>query len=293
MKKSQEIIGLPVFSVLDGKKIGQVKDLVINPEEGKVDFILVSNRNWYVGARVLAYKSVMGIGEHAVTTESENSLTSINETANANNLLERNVELKGNRVLTNKGNLIGVISEYEIDENTGKISRLEYRTAEDESKIEVIESEQVMTYGIDVLVIKQNGGGGPIAPNREEIITPPQPAPVQAETVNATIVPAPVSPPVEASPLDSAASTPIAPAEPAVVAPAPAPEPAAAPPQATDGAAFFRQRQRQFLLGKKLIQDIRDAAGNILFAQGTIVSEEILNLAEKNNKFVELTQCAR
>ena len=32
MKKSQEIIGLPVFSIMDGKKIGQVKDLVINPE---------------------------------------------------------------------------------------------------------------------------------------------------------------------------------------------------------------------------------------------------------------------
>lgn len=112
MKKTQEIIGLPVFSVLDGKKIGQVKDLVINPEEGKVDFILVSNRNWYDGARVLGYKSVMGIGEHAVTTESENLLTTINETANANKLLERHIELKGNRVLTNRGNLIGVISEY-------------------------------------------------------------------------------------------------------------------------------------------------------------------------------------
>jgi sporulation protein YlmC with PRC-barrel domain len=36
MKKSQEIIGLPVFSIMDEKKIGQVKDLVINPEEGKI-----------------------------------------------------------------------------------------------------------------------------------------------------------------------------------------------------------------------------------------------------------------
>ena len=33
MKKTQEIIGLPVFSIVDGRKIGQVKDLIINPEE--------------------------------------------------------------------------------------------------------------------------------------------------------------------------------------------------------------------------------------------------------------------
>ena len=169
MKKSQEIIGLPVFSILDGKKIGQVKDLVINPEEGKVDFILVSNRNWYVGARVLAYKSVMGIGEHAVTTESENLLTTINETANANSLLERSIELKGNRVLTNKGNLIGVISEYVVNEDSGKISRLEYRTAQDETKIEVIEAQHVMTYGVDVVVIKENGD--PVASPPDTVYT--------------------------------------------------------------------------------------------------------------------------
>jgi uncharacterized protein YrrD len=97
MKKSQEIIGLPVFSIVDGRKIGQVKDLVINPEEGKVDFILVSNGSWYVGARVLPFKAVLGVGEHAVTTESENHLAQINETSTANSLLQRNIEVKGNR----------------------------------------------------------------------------------------------------------------------------------------------------------------------------------------------------
>jgi len=60
-----------------------------------------------------------------------------------------------------------------------------------------------------------------------------------------------------------------------------------------DGAAFFKQRQRQFLLGKKLIQDIKDAAGNLLIPEGTIVTERVIDLAEKNNKYVELTQCVK
>lgn len=283
MKKSQEIIGLPVFSIVDGKKIGQVKDLVINPEEGKVDFILVSNHNWYVGARVLAYKSVMGIGEHAVTTERDNLLTPINETANANNLLERNIELKGNRVLTNKGNLIGVVSEYVVDEDNGKISRLEYRTAEDESKIEIIEAGQVMTYGIDVVVIKEHAGSTPPSTSAREASSEdlaPSAPPEETIIPTAPVIeqPVPSSPP---------------PAAPATVK-APDIEPSApSTPTAADGATFFKQRQRQFLMGKKLIQDIRDAAGNILIAQGTVVTEAILDLAEANNKFVELTQCAR
>ncbi len=75
MKKSQEIIGLPVFSVVDGREVGQVKDLVINPEEGVVEYVLVNGGSWYVGARVLPYRAVLGIGAHAVTTESETQLT--------------------------------------------------------------------------------------------------------------------------------------------------------------------------------------------------------------------------
>lgn len=290
MKKSQEIIGLPVFSILDGKKIGQVKDLVINPEEGKVDFILVSNRNWYVGARVLAYKSVMGIGEHAVTTESENLLTTIDETANANNLLERNIELKGNRVLTNKGNLIGVISEYVVDEENGKIFRLEYRTAQDESKIEIIEAQKVMTYGVDVVVIKENGDSAPPSTPPQEVA---QKEPdVASMPVQADVNEIPTTPVIDqaqlASPPPAKPETPVtvkSHQEPVLVT--------SPPPTASDGAAFFKQRQRQFLMGKKLIQDIRDAAGNILISQGTLVTEAILDLAEANNKFVELTQCAR
>ncbi|HHV15064.1 MAG TPA: photosystem reaction center subunit H [Gelria sp.] len=241
MKKSQEIIGLPVFSILDGKKIGQVKDLVINPEEGKLDFILVSNGSWYVGARVLPYKAVMGIGEHAVTTESENLLSNIGDTSSAANLLQRNIVIKGNRVLTDKGNLIGVISEYEVDELSGKIVRLEYKTAVDESKTDIVEAADVLTYGADVIVVRENQDSSP----------DPDSSSVSEDSTS------------EVSG------------------------------EETDGAAFFKQRQKQYLLGKKLIQDVKDDAGNILIAEGTLVTEEIINLAEQHNRFNELSQCAK
>ena len=241
MKKSQEIIGLPVFSILDGKKIGQVKDLVINPEEGKLDFILVSNGSWYVGARVLPYKAVMGIGEHAVTTESENLLSNIGDTSSAANLLQSNIVIKGNLVLTDKGNLIGVISEYEVDELSGKIVRLEYKTAVDESKTDIVEAADVLTYGADVIVVRENHDSSPV----------PDSSSVSEDSTS------------EVSG------------------------------EETDGAAFFKQRQKQYLLGKKLIQDVKDDAGNILIAKGTLVTEEIINLAEQHNRFNELSQCAK
>jgi len=309
MKKSQEIIGLPVFSVMDGKKIGQVKDLVLNPEEGKLDFILVSNGSWYSGARVLPYKAVMGIGLHAVTTESDSLMTNISETANAHSLLQRNIEIKGNKVLTNRGNLIGIVIEYEVDETNGKVTRLEYRTAQDESVVEVIDADQVLTYGLDVIVIKEEAAGhSPIDDGSSQPEESAQPAEVADEPAAAPAPAAPVDiPAVTVMESVSSEVPPVAeptPARPVIPPPIPqpvipsqvreeAPEADAATSPGGDGAALFKQRQRQFLLGKKLIQDIRDAAGNLLIPEGTVVTEKIIDLAEKNNKYVELTQCVK
>lgn len=309
MKKSQEIIGLPVFSVMDGKKIGQVKDLVLNPEEGKLDFILVSNGSWYSGARVLPYKAVMGIGLHAVTTESDSLMTNISETASAHSLLQRNIEIKGNKVLTNRGNLIGVVIEYEVDETDGKITKLEYKTAQDESVIEVIDANQVLTYGLDVIVIKEEAiGGGPIGgpSSTEEIAQPaedteavvvapvaPAPAPASAAVVEASPEPVNVPPVNQPEPVRPVVPPVPQPAVPSPVAEETTEAASAAPGAGGDGAAFFKQRQRQFLLGKKLIQDIKDANGVLLIPEGTVVTERIIDLAEKNNKYVELTQCVK
>ena len=86
-----------------------------------VEYVLVNGGSWYVMPGFFLTGRCY-IGAHAVTTESETQLTNLNESSNANALLERSIKVKGTKVLTRKGNLIGVVSEYEVDENTGKIT---------------------------------------------------------------------------------------------------------------------------------------------------------------------------
>jgi|GEM_PF-289647 len=329
MKKSQEIIGLPVFSIVEGRKIGQVKGLVINPEEGRVEFILVSNGSWYVGARVLPYKAVMGVGEHAVTTESENLMAMINETASANSLLQRNIEVKGNSVLTNKGNLIGVISEYEIDEDSGKIVSLEYKSAQNETQIDIVHADDVLTYGADVVVIKEKSPhpdsppspqpfhremksplsqpeaqiertvavqpSSPVIQTPSQEVKPPAPT-VSAMQESTPLVQTPPPTPEVQSPSPAVAVPPVpevqaaSPVTPPPTTPVQTPVTSAAP---QDGASLFKDRQKQFLLGKKVIQDIRDARGSVLIKAGTIVTEEVFNLADKQGKFIELSELSK
>jgi len=243
MKKTQDIIGLPVFSVIDGRQVGQVKDLVINPEEGRIEYLLVSDGSWYVGARVLPFDKVMGIGEHAVTTESENNITSIAEVAKANDLLKRNVELKGNRLLTDRGDFIGKVTEYQLDENSGVITRLYFQRSE-EAAAEELDAQQVLTYGSDVVVVKYLQGAQQSMPT---------PAETAAETG----------------------------------------KPSQAEKGELDGAALFKKRQREYLTGKKAIRDLRGQDGQILIAEGTIITEALIDLAEQHNKFVELSQIVK
>ncbi len=248
MKKTQDIIGLPVFAIVDGREVGQVKDLVINPEEGSVEYLLVNGGNWYVGAKVLPYRAVTGIGVHAVTTESENLLTNLNESTNASVLLQRNIKVKGTRVLTKKGNLLGVVSEYEIDENTGKITSLEFKPLDGEGETAVIKANQVLTFGKDVLVVEDKLG---------ELGTARRSAAAQEKTW------AEAEQPVTPQPDAGKEST---------------------------AARLFVERQRQFLMGKRVIQEIKDDSGNVIIPEGVVIDEGILDVAEAHGKLIELSQ---
>ncbi|NMA69485.1 MAG: PRC-barrel domain containing protein, partial [Desulfitobacterium sp.] len=51
MKASAEIKGLRVISISDGREIGKVRDLVLNPQEGKLDFFILDQESDYMGAK--------------------------------------------------------------------------------------------------------------------------------------------------------------------------------------------------------------------------------------------------
>lgn len=43
MKKSQQILGLPIISISDGNEVGKVKNVVLNAEKGAIDYFVVDS----------------------------------------------------------------------------------------------------------------------------------------------------------------------------------------------------------------------------------------------------------
>ncbi|WP_251549399.1 PRC-barrel domain-containing protein [Neobacillus muris] len=153
MKNSKQIGGLPIINISDGNQLGKVKSLVINPDKGSIDFLTIEHEDWQVSVKAIPYKKVVGIGEFAVTIESENAVIDLNEIPIANQLVNKKIKIVNTRVMTRKGELIGVVNEYYVDQETGDILGMELTVG---NKQVAIASEQVVTFGKDIIIVKED-----------------------------------------------------------------------------------------------------------------------------------------
>lgn len=208
MKKSAEILGLPIISITEGRELGMSKTLVIDAKNGQVAAITIEDADWYRGVKLIPYESVIAIGDDAVTiTNSENILT-LDAASDYEYLLDENIRVIGTKAITKSGTIQGEISDVYIGDD-GTIERCEI-TAHDGS-ISEVERSQISIFGKEVTVIDPDGENGEKKTIKPRVAPAPAPAPVQA---------APTAPAVPAAP--AAQATPAAPAAPAPEAATPA-----------------------------------------------------------------------
>ncbi len=153
MKKSSEMRGLPIITIADGSEIGMVKSLVINPEKGSVDFLTIEHEDWQVSVKAIPFKKVIGIGEYAVTVENENAVIDLNEIPIANQLVNKKIRIIDTKVMTRKGQLIGLVTEYIVDDETGNIAAMVLKVKEQEV---YLAAQQVMTFGKDIIIVNED-----------------------------------------------------------------------------------------------------------------------------------------
>lgn len=293
MKKSVEILGLPIISITEGRELGMSKTLLIDAKNGTVAAITIEDEDWYRGVKLIPYESVIAIGDDAVTvTNSENILT-LDDAGDYEQLLDDNIRIIGTKAITKSGSIQGKISELYIGDD-GKIEKCEI-TAPDGTTSDVT-ADQISIFGKQVTVID------PSSEKKNEPVASPAPAAAApAKEAPAPEAPAkePAAPKAEVKPdlPKAAAEKPAAKPAPAPAAPktpekpaAPAPKPApkADPKQAAADKAT-EERHRRFLLGKKATRTIKMDNGIVIVEEGQDITEEVLQKAKLANKFIELS----
>lgn len=285
MKKSVEILGLPIISITEGRELGMSKTLLIDAKKGTVAAITIEDEDWYRGVKLIPYESVIAIGDDAVTVTNSENILKLDDAGDYEALLDENIRVIGTKAITKTGTIQGKISELYIGED-GKIETCEI-TAPDGTTSDIA-SDQISIFGKEVTVIDPTGE------KKNNPVTAPKANPAPA---------APKAEPAAAAPKAEAPKAPepaaVKPEAPKAAAPAPAakPEPKkeapkAAPSDADKQAAADKateERHRRFLLGKKAARTIKMDNGIVIVEAGQDITEEVLQKAKLANKFIELS----
>lgn len=306
MKKTQKILGLPIISISDGMEAGRVKSIIINADKGAIDYIVVDSGIQIFSARVIPVDDVTGIGEYALTIENEGVITDISRIPDAIQLLQNDIRVKGTKVLTRKGSLIGEIGDIYVDENNGcRITGLEFIADITQKKVRLIPRDSVITFGKNLTVVKEDiesslldtpeqldneAAGSDFEKKNNEFlggtVNPPADIFSASYEASAASADAPsdtaidIDTPVETEPAMSHESF-EAPAQ--TITPEPQEDPAAG-----NAAALFEQRQRQYLRGRYATRTIVDSFGNVIIGEGMQIDDAVIDEAKAKDKLVEL-----
>ena len=324
MKKSVDILGLPVISITEGRELGMSKTLLIDAPNRVVAAVTIEDEDWYRGVKLIPYDNVIAVGEDAVTINNSENILTLDAAGDFETLLDDNIRVIGTKAITRTGVIQGIISEIFIGED-GSIEKCEVTTPE--GMTSEVTADQVSIFGKEVTVISPEGDAGKKSDAAAAPAAPAAPVPAVEELPAVEPVvdipaaePAPEVPAAETAPVEEApiaeeapASEPVpeglpaeepAPEVPAeepapepVVESAPAEEPAPAEPahaeEEKSAERVNEDRHRRFLLGKKATRTIKMDNGVVIVEAGADITEEVLQKAKLGNKFIELSMSAQ
>jgi uncharacterized protein YrrD len=144
MLRSKDIFGLPVYTLSEGKEIGKVTDIMVNPNRGVVLALAVENTS-----KIVMFSSIKSIGRDAVVIDSTSQLIELSEHRN----LERwkDIKIIDSKVIASSGRYLGKVSDYLLDIVTGKIISCVATDTEGERLL--ISSSRIVTFGKDALIV--------------------------------------------------------------------------------------------------------------------------------------------
>ncbi len=262
MKKSIEIIGLPIISLHDGGEVGTVKSLVIDYKTASLAAIVIDDGQSYKGAKLVTFNDILGIGESALTIEQKASVKQYSQLPEIETLLEANVNVVKTRVLSKKGQIKGTVVEVYFDTDNGKI--VECHAKNENGADFTIPFDRIYTLASNITVVTEDNETASQKPIVQEAVI--------QQPVVVTEQPKQVEPVVQQ--------------EQTTQQPTQTTEESS---DANNAMQKFEERQKKFLIGKKSTRQIAADNGMVIIEQGEEVTEETIQKAKLAGKFVELS----
>ena len=155
MARYEFMKGLPVITMAEGKQVGKVDDLIIDPERKAVSWLRLHSGGMLGGERLwVSTEAVHGVGENAVTINAEADARAPADAPEALALVKAKRGIIGNKVITENGEHLGVVRDYEFDPDTFALTSLSVPPGMNVvGEILMIPGNKVLTIGEDTIVV--------------------------------------------------------------------------------------------------------------------------------------------
>lgn len=153
-RKDKDFLGLEVVSLEDASVVGEVDALLIDDSATVAG--LVIDLGVYE-AKVLAFSDILSIGEDAVMIGAAGAVKPISQDAALEEVAELDVHVSDTLVMTDKGDLIGMVGDYYVDPGTGAIKGLEILPEDSEEHSDeayLVPSSEVIKIGSELVMLK-------------------------------------------------------------------------------------------------------------------------------------------
>lgn len=112
MRRTREIVGLPVLDIQSGDQIGWVQDMVFNDGEDKVVGVLLEGGHFFQSTKGIPRQAIAAVGKDALTVH-QKTVEDLNGT--------RWSDKVGNEVYTQGGDARGTIEDVFLDDSVEKM----------------------------------------------------------------------------------------------------------------------------------------------------------------------------
>lgn len=158
MISGRELIGMPIFSLDRGEEIGEVENLIFDPDQRKVVGFVLEEGGLFRSPEVIPFESIESIGPDVIVLKRGESLKTFSDEIDPKQVKKEGFNLTGRKVISDRGHEIGTVYDLEINEQTGAVTGIEVRrglfqdTAEGKKRIDF---EYIQQIGKDAIIVSE------------------------------------------------------------------------------------------------------------------------------------------
>jgi len=117
--QASTILNLPVAAIEEKAKIGTVKNLIINPENGELIGLIVRKTGFIFSTnKILSGHDILDIDKNGVVTRKEENLVDIKEVIRIKKIISSKICVLNQKAVTQSGKYLGRVNDLLIESET-------------------------------------------------------------------------------------------------------------------------------------------------------------------------------